>query len=137
MRKNRGDGNDDDNSMGVSIEFEQDEKHQNDNNCDTMNRDDSQDDVGSIGNKESDGEVMTQKAKSKITEEEAKPKRPISFAAIPSFHDQDLARIGMIHKDLLNTSQLELTRNRYSEANNEYKKGKFLKTSIGIYGIIH
>lgn len=70
------------------------------------------------------------KEKNEITEEEVKPKLSISFAAIPSFHDQDLARIGMIHKDLLNTSQLELTRNRFSEATNEYNKTHRLSSDL-------
>jgi hypothetical protein len=55
-----------------------------------------------------------------------KPKRSISFAAVPSFHDQDLARISMIHRVLLNSSQAELTRKRLTDATNEYNQSKFI-----------
>ena len=53
-----------------------------------------------------------------------KPKRSISFAAAPSFRDQDLARIRLVHRDLLNSSQAELTRKRLADATNEYNQGK-------------
>ena len=53
-----------------------------------------------------------------------KPKRSISFAAVPSFHDQDLARIRMIHNELVNASRLEHTRTRLADATNDYNKGK-------------
>ncbi len=56
--------------------------------------------------------------------EDLKPKRSISFAATPSFHDQDLARIRLVHRDLLNSSQAELTRKRLADATNEYNQGK-------------
>ena len=56
--------------------------------------------------------------------EDMKPKRSISFAATPSFHDQDLARIRAVHRDLLTSSQAELTRKRLNDATNEYNKGK-------------
>lgn len=59
-----------------------------------------------------------------------KPKRPISFAAIPSFHDQDLARIRLIHRDLLNSSQAELTRKRLNDATNEYNQTHQLSTQL-------
>ncbi len=77
-------------------------------------------------NSESDDD---EEMEGKITNlEEIKPKRSISFAATPSFHDQDLARIRLIHRDLLNSSQAELTRKRHIEATNEYNQGKsFLK----------
>ena len=51
-------------------------------------------------------------------------KRSISFAAVPSFHDQDLTRIRMIHRDLLISSQAELTRKRLTDATNEYNLSK-------------
>eukprot|EP00536_Pseudo-nitzschia_multiseries_P011124 jgi/Psemu1/259606/estExt_Genewise1Plus.C_3630027 len=54
--------------------------------------------------------------------ETMKPKRSISFASIPSFDDQDLARIRLIHKDLLNSSQVELTRKRLRDATDDYNK---------------
>ena len=52
------------------------------------------------------------------------PVKPISFVAVPSFHDQDLARIRMIHNELVNTSRLEHTRKRLADATNDYNKGK-------------
>jgi hypothetical protein len=52
------------------------------------------------------------------------PVKPISFVAVPSFHDQDLARIRMIHNELINTSRLEHTRKRLADATNDYNKGK-------------
>jgi hypothetical protein len=52
------------------------------------------------------------------------PVKPISFVAVPSFHDQDLARIRMIHNELVNASRLEHTRTRLADATNDYNKGK-------------
>eukprot|EP00531_Pseudo-nitzschia_arenysensis_P006423 CAMPEP_0116134862 /NCGR_PEP_ID=MMETSP0329-20121206/10878_1 /TAXON_ID=697910 /ORGANISM="Pseudo-nitzschia arenysensis, Strain B593" /LENGTH=797 /DNA_ID=CAMNT_0003629613 /DNA_START=103 /DNA_END=2496 /DNA_ORIENTATION=+ len=62
--------------------------------------------------------------------EEIKPKRSISFAATPSFHDQDLARIRLIHRDLLNSSQAELTQKRHIAASNEYNQSLQLSTNL-------
>jgi hypothetical protein len=59
-----------------------------------------------------------------------KTKQSISFAATPSFHEQDLARIRLIHRDLLNSSQAELTRKRLSDATNEYNQTLQLSTQL-------
>mmetsp|Transcript_23088 Transcript_23088/g.54567 ORF Transcript_23088/g.54567 Transcript_23088/m.54567 type:complete len:816 (+) Transcript_23088:120-2567(+) len=62
--------------------------------------------------------------------DELHPKKSISFAAIPSFHDQELARIRMIHRDLLISSQAELTRKRLTDATNEYNLNLQLSTQL-------
>ena len=57
--------------------------------------------------------------------EEPKRKKPISFVPVPSFHEQDLRRIKMIHGDLLATSIHEHARRRLAEVTMEYNKGMF------------
>ena len=79
---------------------------------------------------ESDDDEETEGKDAKNAEIILKPKRSISFAAVPSFHDQDLARISMIHRVLLNSSQAELTRKRLADATNEYNPGKFVYINI-------
>lgn len=58
------------------------------------------------------------------SEEMPKRVRPMSLAAIPSFYDQDMARVRMIHGDLLGTSMLEHARKRLSEVTREYNNCK-------------
>lgn len=72
----------------------------------------------------SDSDEDEEMEKENTALEEIKPKRSISFAATPSFHDQDLARIRAVHRDLLTSSQAELTRKRLTDATAEYNKGK-------------
>lgn len=57
-----------------------------------------------------------------------KPERSISFIPTPSFHDQDLKRICMIHKELVNASLVELIRKRFTDATNSYNKVQLLST---------
>jgi hypothetical protein len=92
------------------------------------------DDENHVKNEKESGATVDENSESDEDEEmegkdadidEMKPKRSVSFAAVPSFHDQDLARIRMIHRDLLNSSQAELTRKRLTEATNEYNQSKF------------
>ena len=68
-------------------------------------------------NKEND------KQKVEETKEEPKRIKPISVAPVPSFHEQDLKRIKLIHGDLLATSIHEQARRRLSEVTLEYNKG--------------
>mmetsp|Transcript_27711 Transcript_27711/g.58053 ORF Transcript_27711/g.58053 Transcript_27711/m.58053 type:complete len:437 (-) Transcript_27711:1133-2443(-) len=58
------------------------------------------------------------------------PKRFISFAPIPTFHDQDMTRIRLIHKDLLNSSRVKLTKKRFKDATDEYNKAYQLSTQL-------
>ena len=75
-------------------------------------------------NDDSESDEDEKMEKEDVNIEDLKPKRSVSFLPIPSFHDQDFARIRLIHRDLLNSSQAELTRKRYNDATNEYNKGK-------------
>lgn len=52
--------------------------------------------------------------------EEPKRIRPMSLVAVPSFRDQDLNRIRMVHGELLSSSILESARRLMAEATNEY-----------------
>ena len=76
------------------------------------------------GDDNSDSDEDEEKEEKNTILEEIKPKRAISFAATPSFHDQDLARIRAVHRDLLTSSQVEVTRKRLTDATEEYNKGK-------------
>jgi hypothetical protein len=49
-----------------------------------------------------------------------KKKRPISLMAVPSFYDQDLKRIRMVHSDLLASSLQDHARRRLADATREY-----------------
>jgi hypothetical protein len=62
------------------------------------------------------------------TEQPVKPTRPISFHAVPSFHEQDLARVRIIHQDLMNFSILEQAGQRLAEVTNEYNNGKNIES---------
>lgn len=50
----------------------------------------------------------------------AKPVKAMSLAAVPSFYDQDLQRIRLVHADLMETSIHEHARSRLAEATNDY-----------------
>ena len=91
-----------------------------DNNDENAIKKRTEDDGEEIGETEGDHEIE----RKDLDEVEIKPKRSISFAAVPSFHDQDLGRISLIHRDLLNASQAELTRKRLNDATNDYNKCK-------------
>lgn len=53
-----------------------------------------------------------------------KPKRPISFAATPSFHEQDLHRLRIIHHDVVKHAAMEQSRSQLASVTNEYNNGK-------------
>lgn len=82
------------------------------------------------GDDNSDSDEEEVKEEKNTILEEIKPKRSISFAATPSFHDQDLMRIRAVHRDLLTSSQAELTRKRLTDATNEYNKALQLSTQL-------
>lgn len=81
-------------------------------------------------NSDSEGEEEQETKRKDTVEEDMAPKRSISFAPTPSFHDQDLLRIRYIHRDLLNSSQIELTRKRFSDATEEYNKAYQFSTNL-------
>jgi hypothetical protein len=54
------------------------------------------------------------------------PIRPISFAATPSFHEQDLHRLRVIHHDVVKHAALEQARNQLAAVTNEYNNGMVL-----------
>jgi hypothetical protein len=62
----------------------------------------------------------------KEDEKLSEPKRikVMSLVPVPSFHEQDLKRIRMIHEDLMAASRHEHTRRRLSESTLEYNKGR-------------
>ena len=53
------------------------------------------------------------------------PVKPISFVAVPSFHDQDLKRITLIHAELMAASIQDHARQRLEEVTRDYNAGKF------------
>ena len=60
------------------------------------------------------------------------PKRikPISLFAVPSFHEQDMKRIRLIHADLMATSITEHARLRITETTTDYNNAYRLSTEI-------
>jgi len=50
--------------------------------------------------------------------------KPISLAAVPSFYDQDLKRVKIIHADLMATSMHDHARRRLEEVTRDYNMGK-------------
>jgi hypothetical protein len=102
------------------------------------------DDGDSGENKEEEGERKTiggktplvPKLKTKDEEEEKKEEeeekqeepikriRPMSLAPVPSFHEQDLKRICMIHADLMGASMHEHARKRLQDVTKEYNNSK-------------
>jgi len=85
---------------------------------------------GGAGEENSESDEDEEMERKDTNVDTVKPKRSISFAAIPSFHDHDLARIRMIHRELLNSSQAELTRKRLTDATNEYNQSHQLSTQL-------
>jgi hypothetical protein len=87
----------------------------------SVESDDDEKSKSSDSDNEDDDVEMKKEKKEAIV---VTPVKPISFVAVPSFHDQDLARIRMIHNELVNSSRLEHTRKRLADATNDYNKGK-------------
>lgn len=50
--------------------------------------------------------------------------RPISFMATPSFYEQDLKRIKLVHADLMSSSMRDYAVHRLEEATEEFNQGK-------------
>lgn len=66
-------------------------------------------------------DVMEQKA-----EEEFKEVRPMSLAAIPSFYNQDMKRLRLIHLDLVKQSIDHLSRAKLTRTIEKYNEGKHI-----------
>ena len=62
-----------------------------------------------------------------------KPTKPLSFMAVPSFYEQDLKRLRLIHADLMASSIHEHARRRIAEATLEYNQA--YRTSIETYNL--
>ena len=62
--------------------------------------------------------------KESVVEDEIKKEKSISLAAIPSFYDQDLRRIRLVHNDLLQSSIMDSSRELIATATNDYNRGK-------------
>ena len=77
-----------------------------------------------VADKSGDSDKKKDSEKDKDLEEDKKPKKPMSLAPLPSFYEQDLARIRMIHGDLLSASVVEHNRRKYTEVMRDYKNGK-------------
>jgi hypothetical protein len=73
-----------------------------------------------------------QKKNDEVAKEVIKPKRPISLAAIPSFYEQDLARIRVIHTDFIGHAAAEQARKRLAEVTNAYNEGEHIMNVICI-----
>lgn len=117
-KKKKRANDDDDNSSNMFGDDDEDDieeagKHKED----SMEEDGSEDDDENERSKEKDAR--------EVIEEPIKPKRPISLVAVPSFYEQDLARIRMIHKDLMNTSINNHARQRLTDVTKEYNMSKY------------
>jgi hypothetical protein len=75
--------------------------------------------------------VGTKDIRHDTMEAEIRPKRPMSLIAVPSFYEQDIARIRMIHKDLMSTSITNHARQRLTDVTKEYNKGKCVLICFG------
>ena len=118
---NEGKNDDDDDNLGggdQGVKKKSDTSRVEDDEDEKTNSDDDDDE----GKDEDEGEVK--KDGENVIEVQIRPMRPISLVAVPSFYEQDLARIRMIHKDLMNTSITNHARQRLTEVTKEYNKGK-------------
>ena len=144
-KKKAKDGSDSDSSdMFDDNSDEEDEKKESKKGKKDSDEDDDDDDSGE--KKEEDGERKTiggktplvPKLKTKDEEEEVKKEeeeekqeepikriRPMSLAPVPSFHEQDLKRICMIHADLMGASMHEHARKRLQDVTKEYNNSKY------------
>jgi hypothetical protein len=56
--------------------------------------------------------------------------KPMSLVAVPSFHEQDMKRIRLIHADLMASSITEHARARITETTNDYNNAYRLSTEL-------
>jgi hypothetical protein len=57
--------------------------------------------------------------------------RPVSLAAVPSFHDQDMQRLRSIHFDLVKQSMDQLARAKLAKSTEKYNNGKRITYRYG------
>ena len=84
--------------------------------------DDEDEDEDSEMEGDMDGKEPKSKDKAKAESVPAKPAKPISLVAVPSFYEQDQKRVRMIHAELMATSIHDHTRLRITEATMEYNQ---------------
>ncbi|VEU44996.1 unnamed protein product [Pseudo-nitzschia multistriata] len=100
------------------------------NNDGSENMEIDEDETKGGGNSDSEDEQGKQVERIDPILEAMKNKRSISFAPTPSFRDQDLSRIRLIHKDLLQSSQVALTNKRLKVASDDYSKACHFSTQL-------
>jgi hypothetical protein len=66
-------------------------------------------------------------------EQPLKAVRPISFVAIPSFYDQDLKRIRLIHEHLMTSSLLLHADKKLEECMKNYNNGMCILLIISAF----
>jgi hypothetical protein len=66
------------------------------------------------------------------TEAAVKRTNPISLCPVPSFYDQDLKRIRLIHADLITTSMQSHSRQKLEDVVREYNKGKVISRCMAM-----
>jgi hypothetical protein len=121
---------DDDEEEKDSDEEEDDDKEEEEDDEDKEEEEDDEDkkevdtDAKDKKDKDDDNEddKEDEEEKKKDQEDLVIPKvvRPMSLLPSPSFHDQDMKRIRLIHADLMATSIHEHARRRISEVTNDY-----------------
>jgi len=115
----KSDGDDESSDMFEADEEEDDEEEEEKKKIDQKPKPDP-----TATSEQSKSEVKGKGApaeeKKEEPEEEKKPIKPMNLAAVPSFHDQDMARIRMIHGDLIATSMMEHARKRLTEVTRDY-----------------
>ncbi|KAG7355859.1 hypothetical protein IV203_000545 [Nitzschia inconspicua] len=80
----------------------------------------SGDEVSKDENNPAGEDSEKEKTASTVDLSQTMPKRSISFAATPSFHEQDLHRLRIIHHDVVKNAAAEQARNQLSLVTNEY-----------------
>jgi hypothetical protein len=108
----------------VKVENEDDDRdtyEEKDDDEDDKEYKDGDDDV-EVGKKNGNGHRDDDEMKEEKDDDRPKRVKAMSLIPVPSFYDQDLYRVRLVHADLLATSIHEHARRRISEATNDYNR---------------
>jgi hypothetical protein len=130
--KTKDDDDDDDDESSDMFEDDDEKKKEDDESSDMFDDDDDEKKNTETGGKsvrvdadDDDNEKEADTDGQEETEEEPlKRIRPMSLAAVPSFYEQDLKRIKLVHGDLMAASMHEHARHRLAGVTSDYNKGK-------------
>jgi hypothetical protein len=106
-------------------------------NSDAMDVEKDSDQAGKTNEDDNDNDETSENKSKENTKSPEKRKeaikqiRPVSLAAVPSFHDQDMKRLRSIHFDLVKQSIDQLARAKLAKSTEKYNNGKRITYRYG------